>query len=188
MMADLGSNPSYVWRSLIWGRDIMKRGCVGESGMVNLYWPIQENGGWNEQEVRNDFPTDEAEAILNISLHLRGCEDIGYWNDNKDGKYSVKSGYALEIYCSAPPFQSNHLFKDWWKIIWNLNLPPKVRIFLWRASKNFIPASMNLFDHYVPVNGVCALCKINYATTCHVLFILSGYKRSVEAICIFGQI
>lgn len=91
----------------------------------------------------------------------------------QDGKYSVKAGYFLEINNDAPP----PFHQDWWKSLWKLKIPPKVRIFLWRASWNFIPSLMNLLIYHVPVNGICALCKIYHATTNHVLLFCPGLRN-----------
>ncbi|XP_075485267.1 putative mitochondrial protein AtMg00310 [Primulina tabacum] len=41
MLTDLGTRPSFVWRYLIWGRDLLEKGCAGELGMEILYWHIK---------------------------------------------------------------------------------------------------------------------------------------------------
>lgn len=95
MAADLGANPSYVWRSIIWSQDLIKKGCVGELGdglciliCLELCIPtlpsfksrldfgvdrnfkvvslISDMGNSNENLVHHIFPMHEAEAILNI--------------------------------------------------------------------------------------------------------------------------
>lgn len=132
---------------------------------------LLDNVMWNEQLVRQLFTVVEAEAILNIPLNRRGCEDVRFWVGSKNGKYTVKSGYHLEVNSAAPhPSQSAHPDCSWWKILWKLRIPPKVRIFMWRASWDFIPSSFNLMHHHVPVSGICERCKFNYASTTHVLF------------------
>uniref|UniRef100_A0A803QEC9 Reverse transcriptase zinc-binding domain-containing protein n=1 Tax=Cannabis sativa TaxID=3483 RepID=A0A803QEC9_CANSA len=35
----------------------------------------------------------------------------------------------------------------WWKLLWQLNLPPKIKNFVWKASLNFIPSYANLTRH-----------------------------------------
>ncbi|XP_073298281.1 uncharacterized protein [Primulina huaijiensis] len=178
--ADLGSNPSYVWRSLLWGCDIIKRGLcwrVGDGQHIFIksdpWIPglpsfkcnpsvrvdpsmrvarlISSSGHWQAELVRQIFTSHEAEAILNIPLNNKGCQDIRYWKDSPNGLYTVRLGYLLEMNISKPPpFQSSHPLKQWWKLIWSLHIPPKVRIFMWRASHDIIPTSGNLRAHHVP--------------------------------------
>ncbi|KAL5818842.1 hypothetical protein ACOSQ4_022684 [Xanthoceras sorbifolium] len=57
------------------------------------------------------------------------------WHFDKNGEYSVKSGYriaaqeklSLKGSSSCPD-------SKWWLAIWNLNIPPKIKIFIWRSS------------------------------------------------------
>lgn len=114
----------------------------------------------------------EAEAIFDIPLSRRGCADLTYWNGCKNEKYYVKLCYMRETKClDPPPFQSLQPNHSWWKTLWNLNIPLKIRIFLWRASKDFIPTIVNLSNHHVLISGICSLCKFQYASTSHCLII-----------------
>lgn len=96
------------------------------SSNIKVAQYIQSDGIWNENAVRLDFPTDIAEAILNITLSRRDSEDIRYWKGSKDEKYSVKAGYFLEIQSAAPPpYQSSHPLRDWWKLFGSLTFHPR---------------------------------------------------------------
>lgn len=40
MQAQLGDNPSYVWRSILWGRDLLENGClirIGNGQSTHVY-------------------------------------------------------------------------------------------------------------------------------------------------------
>lgn len=155
MVASLGSNPSYVWRSLSCGRDLLLKGLcwrVGDVNSISVYsepWIpnlhtykccfnsqlygnlkvanlITDGGVWNEELVRSIFLPYEAEAILDILLNRRSFKDIRIWKRTENRKYSVKSGYHMEINSwAAPPFQSCHPIQNWWKLIWSLISLPK---------------------------------------------------------------
>ncbi|XP_073064092.1 uncharacterized protein [Primulina eburnea] len=150
MEAGLGSNPSFVWRSLLWGRALLSKGLcwrvgTGEkiSAKLDPWIPglssfrcnnntlldgnlkvasfISPNGSWYDSIIRQIFSTPEAEAILDIPLNRRGCTDIRYWHGSSNGKYSVRDGYRLEANSFAPPpSQSSHSLLSWWKVIWQL--------------------------------------------------------------------
>lgn len=58
------------------------------------------------------------------------------------GCYTVKSAYGmLRNQDAANEFQSNTQF---WKRLWSLKLPPKVKQFLWRALTDCLPTKDNL--------------------------------------------
>lgn len=56
---------------------------------------------WDEDIVRQIFTIHEAEAILNIPLNRRCCNDIRFWTGGSHGKSLVKLGYIPAF----PPFQ-----------------------------------------------------------------------------------
>ncbi|XP_052288651.1 uncharacterized protein LOC127899334 [Citrus sinensis] len=118
----LTNNSSYILRSLLWGRKILKIGSrwrVGEGKDILVYYHnwiprpytfrpasphtlpsdttvatlLKENGGWNEELIRTHFfPVDTA-AILKIPVPTVPLRDELLWHFNQSGVYSVKSGY-----------------------------------------------------------------------------------------------
>lgn len=76
----------------------------------------------------------------------------------------------METKCWDPPsFSSRQSLGFWWRKIWKLRLPPKVRIFMWKASRDFLPTEVNLLAHHIPIRGACSLCNFHYASTTHCL-------------------
>ncbi|XP_058784450.1 uncharacterized protein LOC131659256 [Vicia villosa] len=68
--ANLGYNPSFVWRSIWKAREVLTIGCR---------WSIG----------------DEAEEILFVPLVEDVTEDSLVWKEEKDGQYNVRSGYRV---------------------------------------------------------------------------------------------
>lgn len=122
MQANLGSNPSYVWRSLCWGRELLREGlkrgiangrsidassrnwfggwglsdkssCRRADCKVSKY--ILANGRWNEGLVKNDLLMFEVTDILNTLINMQRPEDYRYWSPHPKGIYTVRSGYLL---------------------------------------------------------------------------------------------
>lgn len=121
-------------------------------------------------KVRQIFPVVEAEAILNIHLRSKCCEDIRFCNGNPKGIYTVKEGYSQEMNLLAShPSQSTQPNTEWWLKLWCLSLSPKVRIFFWRACRDLIPTAANLASRSISTGAFCPLCFGGIATTSHCL-------------------
>ncbi|KAL9450649.1 hypothetical protein AB3S75_012387 [Citrus x aurantiifolia] len=101
--------------------------------------------------------------ILNIPLSQRNEEDIWYWLADISGVYSVKSAYRLllgEVTDDA---------RNMWKQIWKLEVPTKVRNFVWRAANNVLPTVVNLRSKHVILNDLCMVCNSDKETVLHLL-------------------
>lgn len=46
-----------------------------------------------------------------------------------------------------------------WSEIWNLNLPPKIRLLIWRACRNILPHAVELSRRHVSTNPFCIHCS-----------------------------
>lgn len=121
MEAQMGSYPSYTWRSLVWGIELLhhcSRWCIGNGQAIRVYndaWIpkerffrvhsqptlplnslvnslISEGGCWDVEKVYNHFEWQKARAIFSIPL-LRDRNDCRIWHFTPNGSYSVKSGY-----------------------------------------------------------------------------------------------
>lgn len=176
MQANLGSNPSFVWRSLCWGRELLREGlkwgvvngrsidassrnwfgswgvsgdfsCRRPNGKVANY--ILPNGVWNEGLIWNDFLPHDVVDILNTPIDAERRDDYRFWSLHPKGTYTVKSGYA---FWSEQKFRKEHeemaegsgKNNKWWKSIWSLQVPPKIKHFLWQLVWNIIPTEWNL--------------------------------------------
>ncbi|XP_019183829.1 PREDICTED: uncharacterized protein LOC109178743 [Ipomoea nil] len=82
--------------------------------------------------------------------------------DDIRGVYTVKNGYRRlgEIYAPCDPV---------WNNIWKLQVPPKWRIFLWRAITNVLPTITNLVNRRVEIPNVCPACGVLGEDVMHIL-------------------
>lgn len=93
---------------------------------------INSNGTWNIPLIQNQFLLLDAETITHIPLSPHPCPDQVYWFYDKRGVYTAKREYQLALllnHYQGPSTLSSS--QAWWKFIWSLSIPLKMRIFLW---------------------------------------------------------
>lgn len=120
--APVGNNPSFIWRSLCWGRESLSEGLfwkIGKGNRVNVFkdnWIpehakrkldedragvselmvnnfFNNQGEWNLAELKKVALSYELEAILRIHISGINKDDRRFWIYEKRGHYTVKAGY-----------------------------------------------------------------------------------------------
>lgn len=126
MEAKIGSKPSFIWRSILWGRQILQKGArwrIGKGDKVLIttsnwiprptsFRPIlapslpadakvseliYANHQWNNTLIEQHFAKEDAEIIKRIPLPRQPQNDELLWHYDKKGNYTVKSGYQLAL-------------------------------------------------------------------------------------------
>ena len=87
---------------------------------------------WDLEKLQQHFMPEDVEAILRIPFLRRQKEDELMWDFDKRGEYSVKIGYQQALKFNSPnepsSLESN---SSQWKTLWALDLPEKIKIFMW---------------------------------------------------------
>ncbi|KAK3211950.1 hypothetical protein Dsin_016656 [Dipteronia sinensis] len=168
------SSASFVWNSLMWGKDVLDAGLrwrVGGGSSIHIYkdrWVprpstfkilsppslgddatvdklISPLGGWNCHLLKQHFSLDDYRAVLQISIGSYTGVDSVLWQNDQSGRYTVKSGYRVSWSLSPHPSSSNSsLVVSWWIRLWGLAIPLKIKIFVWKACHDWIPTMANL--------------------------------------------
>ena len=187
MEAELGNNQSYVWQSLLGARDILKEGTqwkVGDGQSISVsahrwlsHKPIflgeQQHNlmvkdlidahtfQWDKEKIHDLFAHWTRMEILSIPLQSNPTHDVLVWKGNKSHSFSVESAYQVAIKLQEQN-QVEHSTagkeRTHWRKIWKLNVPPKVRNFIWRACSNIRPTKESLHRRRVNVDARCELC------------------------------
>lgn len=106
---------------------------------------INEENQWREDMVVQHFSSEAAERILRTPLPRTPRNDILVWQFDKQCNYSVKSGYQVAVKLKSPGNPScSDGSKTQWKVIWEADIPEKIKIFMWRAAQNMLPTAGNL--------------------------------------------
>lgn len=194
LQASAGHNPSYMWRSILAAKDVVIQGSRLQVGCGNSIfigkdpWLPDTNNGfvpsnlhaelaaapvssllvpnqraWDYDLVLDLFNARDKELILQIPLSSRRNDDVWYWLADSRGCYSVRSCYNVLHSLTPGPFT------DVWRKLWNLNVPNKVKNFVWRAATNVLPTAVNLISKRVNIPPTCAVCLASDETILHSL-------------------
>uniref|UniRef100_A0A803QFT1 Reverse transcriptase domain-containing protein n=1 Tax=Cannabis sativa TaxID=3483 RepID=A0A803QFT1_CANSA len=196
LAAEIGGNPSFIWRSMMEALPLIKQGAalrVGSGSAIDIlqdpWLPDEEdpfvhtvseslkgksvsqlmqvgNRQWDLEILQDIFIDRDINLIVTIPLHIEDA-DAWYWRNEKLGHYSVKSAYkVLQDIQGHTGTTANSGF---WRKLWNLKVPPKVKNFLWQASTNCLPTKTQLKIKHVPIDDKCPFCLADHETINHVL-------------------
>ena len=134
---------------------------------------------WNEELLDVNFYPWEAEAIKNIYISQIETVDALIWPHTSDGEYSVRSAYRLLVTTQQqdrPGVSNTEVGKDLWNSIWKMEVPNKVRHFLWLAVRESLPTKSNLHRQQVLSSGVCDACGDCTEDGIHALWFCDAVK------------
>ena len=134
---------------------------------------------WNLALVDSIFIPSEAQLIKSIPVCLSAQRDFLVWPHSRTGLYQVHSGYHLLCESQdneAASSSDTDGQRKFWKSLWKLNIPNKVKFFLWRAYTDSIPTVLNLCKRKIVPSSACNHCHVGEETVLHALW-------SCEAIC-----
>uniref|UniRef100_A0A803NWD5 Reverse transcriptase domain-containing protein n=1 Tax=Cannabis sativa TaxID=3483 RepID=A0A803NWD5_CANSA len=190
LAAKVGHNPSFSWRSILWGRDLLVFGLVWKVGdgetintftdhwipnskfrqplcdldyqQLKLSYFIDQSGSWNLDRLNSCFDASSVNDILRVPFSGLDGKDEQIWGRDNSGLFTVKSAYHLALETQDIPSTSSFQdMKPFWAKIWHANVPPKVKHFVWRIVTNSVPVAVLLFQRHIIPSHLCPLCK-NY--------------------------
>ncbi|KAI7986321.1 putative ribonuclease H protein [Camellia lanceoleosa] len=130
---------------------------------------------WNIRKLRALVGEEESQAISAIPISLAGQGDFLVWHYTKLGIYEVHSDYQLAL--EDHPFRGSSGAssltqppKHFWKLIWALPVPPKIRNFWWRVCCNKLATKDNLYRRRCATSPSCPICGAITETIEHLLF------------------
>ncbi|CAN1763601.1 hypothetical protein LINPERHAP1_LOCUS8901 [Linum perenne] len=109
---------------------------------------MPETREWDVELLEHVFEQADVEAIISTTTLVgRGADEI-IWTADKQGEYSVKSGYKVYMNRCVNRLALNR--SGDWSRIWQLKLPPKIRHFAWRLASR----EAGIWEHlYGVLNG-----------------------------------
>jgi hypothetical protein len=134
------------------------------------------SGLWDEQLLSEIFNPLDVRRILQIPISQELGEDFVAWHKTRNFCFSVRSAYYSEwehqfgIKIRSNTGQSSSSSNPVWGIVWKLQVPSKVRIFIWRALHGLIPGMSILANRHIKVPAQCPICKLGAEDIMHLMF------------------
>ena len=101
---------------------------------TQVYALLNEDGtSWIHDRIEEEFLPHEARAINSIPLSVSRANDCLIWSGSKDDNYMTKSAYRMltEAEQRKKPGSSNQSSEGtFWKDLWDLDIPRKIKHFL----------------------------------------------------------
>lgn len=121
-------------------------------------------------------------SLLAIPQSSRLPRDKVIWNETKYGVVSVKKSYrvALNLVRNTEEagMSSGNCGRTFWKVVWGVNVPKKVKQFLWRACTDCLPTKNNFLKESNPEDVLCTMCEGSRETPLNVSSNVRMHERS----------
>ncbi|KAK2653573.1 hypothetical protein Ddye_013429 [Dipteronia dyeriana] len=199
---DISRKGSYFWHNLCWGRSLIDAGSrwrIGCGSGVSIYndkwiprpnslWVVSlivrddivfvsqlktESSDWNVPLIRHLFLEVDAFAILSIPTFASQAID-------------TLCGTAQLMDSNRASSSGSGLLESWWRTLWHLEIPSKVKVFIWRACRHWISTRQCLTARHIPIEVVCPICLRESKTVIDALW---GWKRlkTIREACVFME-
>ncbi|XP_025693017.1 uncharacterized protein [Arachis hypogaea] len=188
--ADMGRNASWIWKSLLEGRDFLRRNgrwSIGNGAEVDVWqdnWVtglgklerngdggirkvselIREGEGWDRKKIEDIFHGSIAELIIKTPVSMINKKDHLIWQHRQDGQYTVRTGYHVAKE-EKESKEERRICKastsQDWKEVWEA---------IWRLP---IPQKVRMFlwkaaNRILPVNAILHQRRIIKTPTCSI--------------------
>ncbi|KAK9992106.1 hypothetical protein SO802_027091 [Lithocarpus litseifolius] len=130
--------------------------------------------GWKMQVIDALFLPHEANTIKIIPLSTHLPPDKLIWAATTNGLFSVQSAYRLAMELSRSDNTGSRYdgsgLRSFWKRIWRIPVPHKIRHFTWRACREILPTKANLKRQKVVDMDVCEECNNGLENSGHLFW------------------
>ena len=108
---------------------------------------------WKTKVIDSLFIAHEAKLIKSIPLNATLPVEKIVWAETTNGNFTVRSAYKLAISLfksrSCGTTSDGSLLRKFWKKLWSLPIPHKVRHFCWCACRDTLLTKVKLRRHNV---------------------------------------
>lgn len=147
-----------------------------------------KRGEWEEDVLRQVLREDDAKVVVRIPLSTRFPPDSVYKWHTSDGVFTTKSAYWLGTLGVNNRWIQPHLVnREVCDVIWRLNVPPKLKHFLWRVSTKALAVRSELCKRNIALDSECGICREKEESILHDIVECSHLKVLWEDVPIFKE-
>ncbi|KAJ8431935.1 hypothetical protein Cgig2_017421 [Carnegiea gigantea] len=120
--------------------------------------------------VNSIFLPVDMEAVSSIPRFSPG-QVITSLSTSSSGELTLKSAYHLILQCQHHDIaaSSTTTMQTFWKTLWHLDIPPRMKMFTWRACSNALPSNYAIAKRSQDVDARCTLfSRFDFCSFSHV--------------------
>jgi hypothetical protein len=137
---------------------------------------LPNSNHWDGEKIKSLFSDQEAKNILVVPLLNVVTEDKLVWCEERDGIYSVRSGYRKLM--GERRLINRPRGGDGWGCLWKIQATPKAKHLLWRICKECLPSRMKLRNRHVQCPMECPLCVGELEEEWHIFLDCEAIKEA----------
>ncbi|CAL1355748.1 unnamed protein product [Linum trigynum] len=186
---------SFTWNSISKTESLLRSGCAWNihKGTLTRFWSdvwieqvpleelatgpipeedrnarisafVDEEGTWRTEKFSNILPAEIIHRITAVAVDpMAPNDDTLFWHPTSDGRFSTKSAFHLL------QVQTDNGQSKTWKEIWKLEVPERVRCFMWLVAHNRISSNEQRAKRHISVTSGCFRCENQVESTLHIL-------------------
>ncbi|KAF4383936.1 hypothetical protein G4B88_016369 [Cannabis sativa] len=155
--------------------------AIGSNDVPPRRPPQKKNQSTPSSGFKRQLATDTVNDILSLPPPDPSKPDTYFWQHSTSGHYSVRTGYhvAKQAINRVQPSSSNtETLSRWWKSLWRLPIPPKIRHFVYRLAQHSLPTTNNLYNRHCISSPICPRCSLCFESVQHALFECQEMKKA----------
>ena len=133
----------------------------------------QDRFAWKVSLVKELFLPHDADMILGIPLSFKRPPDYIAWAPTPSGIFTTNSAYKLIVSGAMNSFVGSSNLdnqRKFWRGLWQLRVPNKIKMFVWKACNDALPTMDNLYRQHIAHSDRCNLCQKHPEDVVHVLW------------------
>ncbi|CAN6682317.1 unnamed protein product [Malus baccata var. baccata] len=149
---------------------------------MNIFKFSAMSRDWDIIFLLHFFSVADQEAIEGTPIGDISRRNRLIWAATKNGRYTVKSGYR-SLQSRSLSMRDHHLPhvrsipEELWNCIWKVDVPPKIRHFLWNSLHNILATKANLYKRRSTTSLTCPICLGDDETVEHLLILCLWINR-----------
>lgn len=130
----------------------------------------ENNREWRKDVITSLFAEDDADRILKISLLVAAQDDAMVWGGEPSSEFVGRSTYKILQTGHMAPILNDiqTASRNFYKQLWSLAIPSKIKMIIWCILENYIPTLANLHYRRLVASMTCPRCAIDAENTHHV--------------------